>query len=92
MRTMKLHITHTVLGLCLFLSSHLISRAATVWNGPIITYTQPAPDPTQSTNQDHLTANVALTRGSVSGMFNGVSETGYTHFVSQLAPNERLET
>jgi hypothetical protein len=55
------------------------SRAATVWNGPLTTYVQPAPDPAQAANRDQLTPNVSLTRGSTSGMFNGVSETFYTH-------------
>ena len=61
--------------------------AATIWNGPTITYTQPAPDPTQAANRDQLTANVSLTRGVPSGggsggMFNGVTETAFTKFVS----------
>src|SRR5262249_12515348 len=58
------------------------SPAATVWSGPLITYTQPAPDPTQAANRDQLTPGVSLTRGALSGMFNGVSETSYTHNVS----------
>jgi glucose/arabinose dehydrogenase len=56
--------------------------AATVWTGPLTTYTQPAPDPTQAANQDQLTANVAITRGQTSGIFNAVTETFYTHNIS----------
>ena len=61
-------------------------KAATIWTGPLITYTQPAPDPTQATNRDQLTPHVALTRGVPSGgsggLFNGVTETVFTKFVS----------
>src|SRR4051812_4799797 len=58
------------------------SRAATVWTGPLITYTQPAPDPSQPANQDRLTPNVWLTRGLASGIFNGLTEPGYAHNIS----------
>ncbi|MGC3960557.1 MAG: Ig-like domain-containing protein [Verrucomicrobiota bacterium] len=54
----------------------------TIWNGPVITYTQPAPDPTQAANRDQLTPNVSITRGVSAGIFNGVTETVYTHLVS----------
>jgi hypothetical protein len=50
-------------------------RAALVWDGPSITYTQPAPDPTQPANQDRLTPNVWLTRTNSGGLFNAFSET-----------------
>jgi glucose/arabinose dehydrogenase len=63
-------------------SGALNGRAATIWNGPLITYNQPAPDPSQAANRDQLTANVSLTRGATSGMFNGVTELGYSHNVS----------
>lgn len=54
-------------------------QGATVWNGPVITYTQPQPDPTVTANWDQLTANVAITRAVSAGIFNGVTETFYTH-------------
>jgi glucose/arabinose dehydrogenase len=57
----------------------LSSRAETVWTGPLITYTQPAADPTQPENQDRLTTNVWITRALSSGIFNAVNETSYTH-------------
>ena len=80
---MKSHPVHLLMGLCLLVfSGSLSGRAATVWNGPLITYNQPAPDPTFATNQDLLTPNVSLTRTATSGMFNGVTETFYTHDVS----------
>ncbi len=52
--------------------------AATVWNGPTITFTQVA----GSGTVDQLTPAVALTRGSSQGLYNAASETGYTHFYS----------
>src|SRR4051794_4992021 len=80
---MKPHNNYLLISLCLaVLSGSLSGRAATVWNGPLITYNQPAPDPTQAANRDQLTPNVSLTRALTSGMFNGVSESFYTHNVS----------
>ena len=76
---MKPHTHYLLISLCLAaLSSPLSGGAATVWNGPLITYNQPAPDPSFATNQDLLTPHVSLTRASTSGMFNGVTETFYT--------------
>lgn len=50
-------------------------RAGLVWNGPAITFSQPAPDPSQPANQDRLTPNVWLTRTNSGGLFNAYSET-----------------
>ncbi|HXF09526.1 MAG TPA: hypothetical protein VN625_01995 [Desulfuromonadaceae bacterium] len=58
------------------------SQAATIWNGPTITYTQPGNDPTQAANQDHLTDNVWLTRGSSRGLFNAKAEGSFSGFFS----------
>src|SRR4051794_39462172 len=55
------------------------SRAATIWNGPLITYTQPGTDPTLPANQDPLTSHVIITRAVNQGIFNAVSESFYTH-------------
>ncbi|MGA2748876.1 MAG: hypothetical protein ABSG59_08885 [Verrucomicrobiota bacterium] len=52
-----------------------LAPGATVWTGPLITYNQPSPDPTQAANQDRITANVWLTRFSSQGLFNAVTET-----------------
>jgi hypothetical protein len=51
------------------------AHAATVWNGPAITYSQPTPDPTQAANQDRITSGVWLTRAASGGLFNAVTET-----------------
>lgn len=54
-------------------------RAATVWEGPLLTYNQPAPDPTQATNQDRITPDVWLTRANSGGLFNAALETVATN-------------
>jgi len=56
--------------------------ASTLWNGPIISYSQPGSDPTQAANQDRITGNVWLTRASFQGLFNARTESSYTHFFS----------
>src|SRR6478735_4804078 len=87
-RNMKLHTNYFLMGICLAaLSGPLSVRATTVWNGPLTAYTQPAPDPTQPANQDQLTSHVSLTRGipvggGTGGMFNGVTETSFSKFLS----------
>ena len=79
---MKLQIHCAVVGLCAALFSPSSSRAATVWTGPLITYTQPGTDPSLPANQDRLTPNVWRTRAINSGMFNGHLESSYSHNLS----------
>ena len=55
-----------------------MSRAATVWTGPLMTYSQPSPDPTQASNQDRITPDVWLTRAKSKGLFNAFYETNAT--------------
>src|SRR4051794_41094140 len=50
-------------------------RAALLWDGPLVTYTQPGIDTTQPANQDRLTPHVWLTRTNSGGLFNAFSET-----------------
>ncbi|MGO8765385.1 MAG: hypothetical protein ACLQSR_09680 [Limisphaerales bacterium] len=60
---------------CVFLSvAGLSIRAAIVWDGPLIVYSQPTPDPTQVSNQDRITPDVWLTRTNSKGLFNAFSE------------------
>jgi len=54
------------------------ARAAVVWNGPAITFTQIA----GSGAVDQLTPAVGLTRDSTKGLYNPVAENSYTHSVS----------
>ncbi len=76
--------------LALLVLAHLVAlqavHAATLWTGSTITFTQAAPYPGAG-DRDQLTANVSLTRatpvgGGTGGIFNGVSETSFTKFVS----------
>src|SRR3954469_407693 len=76
---MKSQAYYVLAGIVGLFNLGLNARAATVWTGPLITYTQPNPDPAQAANQDLLTTNVSLTRALTSGMFNGITETAYTH-------------
>src|SRR6185503_19185592 len=65
--------------LLLAISAH----AATVWNGPTISFTKSNyANPLLAENQDRLTANVWITRGTSQGLFNAKTESGFTHFVS----------
>ncbi|MBW8863536.1 MAG: hypothetical protein JF609_01155, partial [Verrucomicrobia bacterium] len=52
-------------------------QGAIVWSGPMINFASSSTDWTQLTNQDHLTANVWLTRAATKGMFNAASEGFY---------------
>jgi hypothetical protein len=55
----------------------------TIWNGPTIAFTDLAgTDPTQPENQDRITPNVWITRGSLQGIYNIKTETSFTHFFS----------
>src|SRR5580765_7627818 len=59
------------------------ARAATVWNGPTISFTKSNyANPLLAQNQDRLTANVWITRGSSQGLFNANTESHFTHYVS----------
>jgi glucose/arabinose dehydrogenase len=65
------------------LSGPLSGRAATVWTGPTTDFTDAAgSDPTQAVNQDRLTPNVWITRGTQNGIYNAKTETGFAHFFS----------
>ncbi len=76
-RTFELKV-FSCLVVVFFIALVLSVGAATIWNGPEITFLQPAPKPTQATNQDRITTNVWLTRASSKGLFNAFSETNAT--------------
>jgi hypothetical protein len=67
---------HVAFGLALAVAPSV--HAGTVWNGPLVTYNQPSPDPTQSSNQDRITPDVWLTRAASKGLFNAFYETNAT--------------
>jgi len=59
------------------------ARAATVWDGPTISFTKSNyANPLLAENQDRLTANVWITRGSSQGLFNAKTESSFTHYLS----------
>ncbi len=64
----------------LMLAAASLTRAAIVWDGPLITYIQPAPDPTEASDQDRITPDVWLTRATSKGLFNAFYETNATTF------------
>jgi hypothetical protein len=65
------------------LSGPLSAAAATIWNGPTITFSKAdSADPTLAVNQDQITSNVWLTRGSGAGLYNAKTETFYMHNLS----------
>jgi glucose/arabinose dehydrogenase len=58
-------------------------HAATLWTGPTTNFVNLAgSDPTQPTNQDRLTPDVWITRGTTNGIYNAATETAFTHFFS----------
>jgi hypothetical protein len=61
----------------------IAGSAATLWTGPTTNFVNNAgSDSTLAANQDRLTPNVYITRGSSQGIFNANSESSFTHFSS----------
>ncbi len=59
------------------------ARSAQVWNGPLMTFTEPpGADPTLAINQDRITDNVWITRGSIQGVYNIKLESTFARFFS----------
>lgn len=52
-----------------------MAKAGTIWNGPPISASN-------STEPDKITPGVWITRGSSEGIYNAVTESGFTHFFS----------
>jgi len=83
MKTIK----HLVFVSFISMVGPLATEAATIWNGPTTDFTQAAPYPNPG-DRDQLTPKVSLTRAIPSGgsgtggIFNGVTETSFTKFVS----------
>lgn len=56
------------------------AQAATVWNGPTVTFSKSAvANPRDPGSQDRLTPNVWLTRADIQGPYNAKVENGFTH-------------
>ena len=66
-----------LIALCALVASSVVG-AATVWNGPSIQFSKESfADPTLPQNQDHITSNVWITRGTSKGFYNAKTETAY---------------
>jgi len=57
------------------LAAPVATKAATIWNGPPVSESN-------ATEPDKITDNVWLTRGASQGLYNAVTESGFTHFFS----------
>ena len=58
-------------------------RAATVWNGPLISFTKASgANPNLPANQDRITSLVWITRGTTQGIYNAAQEIRFTHYLS----------
>jgi hypothetical protein len=80
---MTLRLPLRALPLLALLFVPLTARASEVWSGRIYPFTKaPFADPTNPVNQDRITTQVWLTRGSTMGLYNIAKESSYTHNVS----------
>ena len=77
----RLFIIISLLGLQLFFQP--ATQAATVWNGPTLSFSNgPAANWMLPQYQDRMTPNVWITRGSTEGIFNAAKENFFTKFFS----------
>ena len=83
-RKMKRYANYILMGLCFAtVCGPVGSHAAAIWNGPTIAFVNPAgSDPTQAANQDRMTPDIWITRGSSEGIYNAAIENGFTRFFS----------
>ena len=70
-------------SLVLLALSALSGEAATIWNGPTTNFAKAnGANPTLPANQDRLTSDIWLTRGSSQGLYNASLEGSFSHFNS----------
>ncbi len=82
LRGLSYRIYHAAL-LGLVIAAPLGSKATTIWNGPLLTFSKANyANPSLAANQDRLTSHDWLTRGSSQGLYNARTEPGFTHFSS----------
>lgn len=67
----------TLIALVVMLLSGTGARAATIWTGPTLSFTNHT-----VSDVDQITTNVWITRGTIQGIYNAKTETGFTHFFS----------
>jgi hypothetical protein len=67
----------------LALSAVSAEAVPTIWNGPLTNFTKiNFANPSLAANQDRLTGDIWLTRGSSQGLYNANTESFFTHFSS----------
>ena len=67
----------------LALSAASAQAAATIWNGPLTNFSKADnANPSIAANQDRLTGDIWLTRGSSQGIYNAHAESFFSHFSS----------
>ncbi len=72
-----------LLGLVGLIAWSAPAGATEIWSGRTFFFSKaPFADPSISTNQDHITPLVAITRGNTQGIYNAVFESNYVHDVS----------
>jgi len=85
-RPTRRHASRSHAWLPLFLMCSLApvaTQGATIWNGPRVVFTKAeGADSTQAANQDRLTSNVWLTRGTSQGLYNAAKENSFSHSFS----------
>ena len=82
---MPRHVQQLIVGAlsALFMVIGATASAAVVFTGLDVDFTKAAnADPTLPENQDRITDNVWLTRGSIEGLFNIAQEGGYSMLIS----------
>src|SRR5262245_41525478 len=79
MSSIRCFVPRACLVILLSASVQAALAAPTIWTGPNITFTKAGnANPTLPANQDHLTSQVAITRGSSQGIYNILQESSFS--------------
>ena len=78
----RVAITLSSISLLFLFSS--AARAATIWNGPTILFSETTTNFNLAMNQDRMTGNVWITRDATHGIFNIKQEPAFVHFSSPV--------
>ncbi len=80
---MKHTVNHCIVIAALWVAGTLDAPGAQVWTGPLLSFTNLAgSNPALPANQDRITPNVWITRGTLAGIYNAESESSFMHFYS----------
>ena len=79
----RAYIRNLIYSSIIVLAVSAVQGAPTIWNGPLTNFTKiNGANPSLAANQDRLTLDVWLTRGSSQGLYNANAEGFYSHFFS----------